>query len=91
MKCLILAAGNGGRLARICDSKPLVRIAGMPLIEHTIATAQQAGVTDFYVITGHAAERVEDFLSELSHRRRVSITSIRNLSLIHISEPTRPY
>jgi len=78
MKCLILAAGNGGRLAQVCDSKPLVQIAGMPLIEHTIATAQQAGVTDFYVVTGHASDRVEAFLSELSHRRRVSITPIRN-------------
>ncbi len=78
MKCLILAAGDGGRLAEKCDSKPLVQIAGMPLIEHTIATAQQAGVTDFYVVTGHAADQVEAFLSELSHRRRVSITPIRN-------------
>ena len=78
MKCLILAAGDGGRLAQKCDSKPLVRLAGLPLIERTIATAQQAGVTDFYVITGYAADRVEAFLSEVSRRRRVSITPIRN-------------
>jgi NDP-sugar pyrophosphorylase family protein len=50
----------------------------MPLIEHTIATARQAVVTDFHVVTGHASERVEAFLSELSHRRRVSITPIRS-------------
>ena len=78
VKCLILAAGDGGRLAQICDSKPLVRVAGLALIERTIATAQQAGVTDFYVITGYAADRVEAFLSELSRRRRVGITPIRN-------------
>ena len=78
MKCLILAAGDGGRLAQICDSKPLVGVAGLPLIERTIATAQQAGVTDFFVITGYAADRVEAFLSEVSRRRRVSITPIRN-------------
>ena len=78
MKCLILAAGDGGRLTQICDSKPLIQIAGLPLIERTIATAQQAGVTDFYVITGYAADRVEVFLSEVSRRRRVSITPIRN-------------
>jgi CDP-L-myo-inositol myo-inositolphosphotransferase len=50
----------------------------MPLIEHTIATAQQAGVTEFHVVTGHASERVEAFLSELSRRRRVRITPIRS-------------
>ena len=79
MKCLILAAGDGGRLAQVCDSKPLVRIAGLSLIERTIATAQQAGVTDFYVVTGYAADRVEAFLSEVGRHRRVNITPIRNL------------
>ncbi len=78
MKCLILAAGDGGRLAEKCDPKTLVRIAGLPLIEHSIATAQQAGVNDFYVVTGYASDRVEALLSEISRRRRVSITPIRN-------------
>ena len=78
MKCLILAAGNGGRLAEVCSAKPLVRIAGLPLIERTIATAQQAGVDDFYVVTGYASDRVEALLSEISCRRRVSITTIHN-------------
>ncbi len=78
MKCLILAAADGGRLARICESKSLVQVAWLPFIERTTATAQQAGVTDFYVITGYAADRVELFLSEVSRRRRVSITPIRN-------------
>ncbi len=62
VKCLILAAGDGGRMAQICDSKPLVPVAGLPLIERSIATAQQAGITEFYVVTGYKAERVEAFL-----------------------------
>ena len=78
MKCLILAAGDGGRMAQICDSKPLVPVAGLPLIERSIATAQQAGITEFYVVTGHEAERVEAFLEDLSRRRCVRITPIRN-------------
>lgn len=78
MKCLILAAGDGGRLAQVCDSKPLVPVAGLPLIERTIATAQQAAITEFYVVTGYAAEPVEAFLSDVSRRRGVSITPIRN-------------
>ena len=78
MKCLILAAGDGGRLGQICDSKPLAAVAGLPLIERSIATAQQAGITEFYVVTGYAAERVEAFLADLSQRRSVRITPIRN-------------
>ena len=78
MKCLILAAGNGGRLAEVCSAKPLVRIGGLPLIERSIATAQQAGVDEFYVVTGYASDRVEALLSEVSRRRRVKITAIHN-------------
>ena len=78
MKCLILAAGDGGRLSQKCDPKTLVRFAGLPLIEHSIATAQQAGVTEFYVVTGYASERVEALLTEISRRRRVRITPIHN-------------
>ncbi len=78
VKCLILAAGDGGRMAQICDSKPLVPVAGLPLIERSIATAQQAGITEFYVVTGYEAERVETFLEDLSRRRCVRITPIRN-------------
>ena len=78
MKCLILAAGKGKRLKEEGDSKPLVSVAGLPLIERTIATAQRAGFTDFYVVTGHGASALEAFLSELSARRDLRITPIRN-------------
>ena len=80
MKCLILAAGRGSRLTGGAGSKPLVRVAGLPLIERTIATAQRAGFTDFYVVTGYNAPDLEAFLSELSSRRNLSITPIRNPS-----------
>ncbi len=78
MKCLILAAGRGSRLTGEADLKPLVRVAGLPLIERTIATAQRAGFTDFYVVTGYNAPAVETFLSELSSRRNLSVNPIRN-------------
>ena len=80
MKCLILAAGRGSRLTREGDSKPLVAVAGLPLIERTIATAQRAGLSDFYVVTGYQAPALEAFLSDLSSRRNLSITPIRNPS-----------
>ena len=78
MKCLILAAGRGSRLTAEGDSKPLVTVAGLPLIERTIATAQRAGFSDFYVVTGYNAHALEAFLSDLRSRRNVSITPIRN-------------
>ncbi len=39
MKCLIIAAGKGGRLQQRGDSKPLVPILGIALIERVIRAA----------------------------------------------------
>ncbi|MFQ5716908.1 MAG: NTP transferase domain-containing protein, partial [Nitrospinales bacterium] len=53
MKCLIIAAGRGSRLQMRGDSKPLIPIFGMPLIERVIRSAHEAGADDFYVVTGY--------------------------------------
>ena len=63
MKCLILAAGLGTRLREVSPSKPLTPLAGVPLISHVIKRAAAGGATAFVVVTGHEAERVEDFLA----------------------------
>ena len=39
MKCLIIAAGKGIRLRRRGESKPLIRLLGVPLIERVIRSA----------------------------------------------------
>ena len=78
MKCLILAAGRGSRIAATSGCKPLQALVGLPLIERTIATANRAGLTDFYVITGYNGQRVEAFLADLSRRRDLTITTLRN-------------
>ena len=46
MKCLIIAAGLGSRLADHGDSKPLVQLDGIPLIEHVILTSMEAGIKE---------------------------------------------
>ena len=78
MKCLIPAAGRGRRTAKFGKPKPLIPVLGLPLIERTIASAADAGVAEFYVVTGCDALRIEAFLSELSARRGLSIVTIRN-------------
>ena len=78
MKCLILAAGKGSRLRNNGSSKPLIPVLGIPLIERVIRTALEAGVDDFYVVTGYKGERVRAFLDDLSNRLKIRITSIVN-------------
>ena len=78
MKCLILAAGKGSRLQPRADSKPLLPLLGVPLIERSIREAMAAGADHFVVVTGHAADRVEAFLAGLAARLAVPIETVRN-------------
>ncbi len=78
MKCLIIAAGKGSRLQMRGESKPLIPIFGVPLIERVIRTTQNAGISEFYVVTGYRADQVEPFLEDLAKRLGVGITTILN-------------
>ncbi len=78
MKFLIIAAGRGSRLAQIGDSKPLIPLLGLPLIERVILTGQKCGFSDFYIVTGYNGQKVRSFLDKLAQRRNIKITHIIN-------------
>ena len=78
MKCLILAAGKGSRLAARGDSKPLVSFLGLALIERAILAAQSCGLTEFYVVTGHNGHKVRAFLDQFSRGKNLTITHVIN-------------
>jgi choline kinase len=78
VKCVIIAAGQGSRLRAIARSKPLATVLGVPLIERVIEAALGGGASEFVVVTGYEAEPLEAFLGELSRRRGVPITPVRN-------------
>ena len=78
MKCLIIAAGKGSRLQLRGDSKPLIPILGIPLIERVVRTALEAGADEFYVVTGYQGDQVRAFLEQLSRRLEIPITTIVN-------------
>jgi 1L-myo-inositol 1-phosphate cytidylyltransferase len=78
MKCLIIAAGQGTRLRRIAASKPLARVAGLPLIEHVVRRAAEGGASAFVVVTGYEPEPLEAFLQELAGRSGLPIAIVRN-------------
>ena len=78
MKCLIIAAGLGSRLSSRGDSKPLIPLMGLSLIERVILTANKAGLTDFYVVTGYNGEKVQQYLNRFSQNQNINITHITN-------------
>ena len=76
MKCLIIAAGKGNLPGWNPDSKPLINILGIPLIERVIRSAIEAGASEFFVITGYQAGPFHTFLSHLADRLGIPIISI---------------
>ena len=78
MKCVIIAAGKGSRLAHQNTSKPLIPVGGVALIERVIQTAQAAGCDDFSVVVGYKAEKVNQFLQQVKKREKCSISTIYN-------------
>lgn len=63
MKAVILAAGEGNRLKPITSSrpKPMVPLAGKPLLEHTISSIKNAGITDILLIVGYKKELIQQY------------------------------
>ncbi|MEX2230128.1 MAG: HAD family hydrolase [Dehalococcoidia bacterium] len=77
MKALILATGNDRAPEGAGGCGPLLRIAGLSLLERTVATAMRAGIDEFVVVIGREADRTESLLLEVARRRRVSIRIMR--------------
>ena len=78
MKCLIIAAGQGTRLKKKGEVKPLVSLLGVPLIERVIRSAIEGGATEFYVVTGYQEMLINNFLKQLEERLQISLTLIHN-------------
>ncbi|RKY53217.1 MAG: hypothetical protein DRP89_06550 [Candidatus Neomarinimicrobiota bacterium] len=78
MKCLIIAAGKGSRLSKRGDSKPLISLLGLSLIERTILTAKGSGIKDFYVVTGYNGEKLRKHLNRICHKKNINISHIIN-------------
>ncbi len=60
---VVLAAGQGKRM-RSAKPKVLQQIAGQPLLQHVLNTAQQLGADRITVVVGHGAERVRQAIPQ---------------------------
>jgi choline kinase len=65
---VILAAGMAKRLRPLTDTKPkcLLEVGGKTLLERTVRAMQQAGISEFVVVTGYCADQIRDFLTAWS-------------------------
>ena len=88
---VILAAGMAKRLRPLTDTKPkcLLKVGERTLLERTVRAMQQAGITEFVVVTGYRADQIVDFLETLNAKlpkatgRRAKLENTPNFHYLH--------
>lgn len=81
---VLLAAGRGKRLGALTADmpKPLLDIAGAPLISHIVDALVSGGLTRFIVVAGYRPEQIEEWAK--TYRREnagIEITAVRQPEL----------
>ena len=66
MKAMVLAAGRGERMRPITDTipKPLVPVAGKPLIAYHLEALARAGVRDIVINLSHLGSQIREALAD---------------------------
>jgi len=72
-KAMVMAAGRGTRMRPLTETipKPLVRLAGRPLIDHVLDRLAAAGIEEAVVNIHHFADLLVDHLATRTHPRIV--------------------
>jgi NDP-sugar pyrophosphorylase family protein len=65
-KAVILAAGRGSRMKTLTADrpKPMLELAGKPLIEHILDRLHQARFGEAFIVTGYHAAMIENYLAD---------------------------
>jgi MurNAc alpha-1-phosphate uridylyltransferase len=69
MRAMILAAGRGERMRPLTDHtpKPLVHVAGKPLLQWHLEGLAQAGFRSVVINVAHLGSQIEEFVGDGSH------------------------
>ena len=64
MKAVILAAGEGIRLNPITINrpKPLIKISGKTILEHTLTTLRHSGISEVIIVTNYREKDIRQYL-----------------------------
>ncbi len=77
-RLVVLASGMGSRLRSKASPKPLVELGGISLVERALAGAREAGFDEVVVVTGHRSDVIDRHVLEVSRRRGIAVTVVRN-------------
>lgn len=63
MKTVIMAGGRGTRISSVASDipKPMIKIAGKPVLEHEISCLREQGFTDLIITVSHLGSVIMDY------------------------------
>ncbi len=66
MTAVIMAGGKGTRVASVNSQipKPLLPVAGKPVLEHEIECLRRQGITDIILVVGHLGEQIAEYFGD---------------------------
>lgn len=79
MKAIIPVAGAGTRLRphTYTQPKPLIPVAGKPIISHIVDTLRGSGIREFVFVIGYLGEKIKDFLKETYGEEDIEMTFVQ--------------
>lgn len=65
---VILAAGRGTRMGAMTEEipKPMLEVRGRPILAHILDNLRAAGLSEFLIVTGYHAEKIEAYFASES-------------------------
>lgn len=66
MKVVIMAGGKGTRIVSVRDNipKPMIPVAGKPVLEHEINSLANQGYTDITLVIGHLGNCIQEYFGD---------------------------
>ncbi len=66
MKCVIMAGGKGTRISSVAKDipKPMLRIAGKPVLEHEIENLRKQGIKEFIITVSHLKTAIMEYFGD---------------------------
>lgn len=66
MKAVLMAGGRGTRISSVAADipKPMIKIAGKPVLEHEITCLARQGITDIIITVSHLSHVITDYFGD---------------------------
>lgn len=80
MQALMLAAGMGSRLAKFTqnNTKCMVEVAGIKLIDRAIQAVQKAGIKKFIIVVGYQGQNLINYIEKKYNNSVIDFVFINN-------------